>query len=876
MATPDLERFFNLASDLFAVVSAEGTIERANESLCRHAGAGLTRLTGQPFASLIRLEDRARVAAEFARLRSGESRREFQCRTLRADGVERIVLWTIVREEPAGRCLACGCDSSTEDLAPESLPQRRQFRALIEYSTELTILLDAGGTYKYLSPAFESVLGHRADEWLGGNVFDLVWPDDAEPMRKLFERGLSTPGEVVSWQLRFRHADGGWRWLEGSGINYLDNPATGAILITCREVTERKIAEEKLQASSDLLERLAQQVPGVIYQFQLRPDGSSCFPFASDAIRDIYAVTPEQVRDDSSAVFARLHPDDRADVAASIERSARTLEPWRCEYRVVLPETGVGWRSGHARPQKQEDGSILWHGFITDISDRKRAQEELLRKEAALASSMHGIAMADVAGNLTYVNRAFLELWGYTDESEVLGRPAVSFWGSLEGAEATVSALREQGSWFGEMLARRVDGAALTLQVNASQFTDTSGQPAGMLASFLDLTDAKRLRAQLLQAQKMDSLGQLAGGVAHDFNNLLTVMKGYLELAQSGLDPAAPLSRDLASVQKAADSAASLTQQLLAFSRKQVIDAKVLDLNEIVLRVEGMLRRILGEDIDLRTIVAPDLGAVRMDRGQAEQILLNLALNARDAMPGGGLLEIETANSTVDEARARGFAGLQPGEYVTLAVRDTGAGMSDEVKARLFEPFFTTKGPGGGTGLGLATVYGVITQNGGHIDVESEVGAGSLFRILLPRVRESAVAAAAPESTVSPQGRETIVLVEDDDGVRELAQLLLERQGYRVLAFGRGAAAIEAVRNAAEPLHLLLTDVVMPGMNGRELSEAIRRLRPDIRVLFTSGYAADVLMQHGVTQERVEFLAKPYSIADLSRRVREVLERPGG
>lgn len=624
----------------------------------------------------------------------------------------------------------------------------------------------------------------------------------------------------------------------------------------------------------DLLARLAQQVPGVIYQYQLRPDGSSCFPFATEAIRDIYEVTPDEVRDDAAVVFTRLHPEDYDRVAESIATSARTLAPWQCEYRVILPRQGVRWRSGLARPLRLDDGSILWHGFITDVTDRKRAEEDLLRKEAAIASSINGIAMSDLDGALTYVNRAFLALWGYHDEADVLGRPAVSFWGSPDTAAAVVDGVQRTGSWSGEMTAQRADGSSVPIQVNASLFHDTAGKPAGMLASFLDITEAKRLQAELLQSQKMDSLGQLAGGIAHDFNNLLTVIKGRLELAMAGLPAGDQRAHDLDVAARAADSAASLTHQLLAFSRKQVIDPRVLDLNEVVRGIEGMLHRILGEDVALETATAPDLGAVRMDRGQIEQVVLNLAVNARDAMPQGGRLVIATANVTLDGSGFRDFGDLPPGDYVSLTVRDTGVGMSDDVRLRMFEPFFTTKPRGRGTGLGLAMAYGVVAHGGGRIAVESEPGRGSTFRILLPRVHDPAPAEVQRAPGPPPAGRESILLVEDNDDVRALARRMLERQGYRVHAFSSGTAAILAVRGLAEPLDLLITDVVMPEMNGRQLAEEIRRLRPGIRVLYSSGYTANVLQQHGVAQERVEFLAKPYSIADLAHRVREVLERP--
>jgi two-component system, cell cycle sensor histidine kinase and response regulator CckA len=876
MPSPDFERFFELSPDLCCLASSDGSLVRINPAVCSRLGLSPDQLTNRHFSALIHPEDAAVVRQQLALLADGGPPRQFESRCQGTGGGDRLVRWTMVLDSTSGFIFASGVDlAGLDDVGQPSQIQLQRFQSLIEHSADIIVLLGLDGSLQYLSPAFESVLGHRVAEWLGQMVFSLVWPDDVDEALQLVKRSLESPGVPIPWQVRIRHADGTCRWLEGTGINATEGPGAGGIVINCRDITERQRTEEALRASSDLLSRLAQQVPGVIYQFRLHPDGRSSFPFASEAIRDIYEVTPDEVREDASVVFTRLHPEDAERVASSIAQSAETLEPWRCEYRVTLPRQGVRWRSGHARPQRQADGGILWHGFITDVTDRKHAEEELLRKEAAIASSMNGIAMADFAGNLTYVNRAFLDLWGFEESSAVLGRSAVSMWDTPGSAEAAIAQIRDRGTWSGELVAHRTDGTMRTLQVNASLFTDTAGKPAGMLASFLDITESKQLQVQLLQAQKMESVGRLAGGVAHDFNNLLTVIKGYLELAIVGLEEGDPRRADLLQAEKAADSAASLTGQLLAFSRKQLIDPKVLSLNDIVLRVEAMLHRILGEDIEFRTVTAPDLGRVRFDPGQAEQILLNLAINARDAMPNGGSLRLETANVRIEPQSLREHPGMTPGEYVLLSVTDTGSGMSEEVKANLFEPFFTTKAPGSGTGLGLAMIYGAVSQNGGTIEVDSKLGQGATFRIYLPRVEGAPAVEPAPAMPHAAMGRETILLVEDEESVRSLATRLLRRQGYRVHAFSSASSAIEAVRGMTEPLHLLLTDVVMPELNGRRLSEEIRALRPGIRVLYTSGYTADVMLQHGVLKERVEFLAKPYSIGVLARRVREVLDKPG-
>jgi signal transduction histidine kinase/CheY-like chemotaxis protein len=446
------------------------------------------------------------------------------------------------------------------------------------------------------------------------------------------------------------------------------------------------------------------------------------------------------------------------------------------------------------------------------------------------------------------------------------------FWQHPADAQAVIHALHTTGRWSGELTALCHDGRQANLQLNASRFLDASGAPVGMLASFTDVTDTKRLQSDLLQAKKMESVGRLAGGIAHDFNNLLTVMRASLDLANAALGSENPVRRDLALIEQATDSATSLTQQLLAFSRRQIIDPVVLDVNTLVSRVSGMLQRLLGEQVTLRLSLSPGAARVRFDPGQAEQILVNLALNARDAMPAGGLLTIETSVVHLDAEAAAGKRGISAGEFVLLAVSDTGRGMSPDTLEHAFEPFFTTKAIGHGTGLGLAMIHGAVSQNGGRVQAYSEEGHGTSFKIYLPRVGGDDVAPPAARLQTMPRGDEAIALVEDDATVRALVVRLLERQGYQVTSFGRGDAMLEWLRSTEAPLDLLLTDVIMPGMNGKELATAVTALRPAIRVLYASGYTANVIVNHGVLKPDVEFLAKPFTAAELAQKVRATLD----
>ncbi len=388
-----------------------------------------------------------------------------------------------------------------------------------------------------------------------------------------------------------------------------------------------------------------------------------------------------------------------------------------------------------------------------------------------------------------------------------------------------------------------------------------------------EIRQSRKLEEQFRQAQKMEAIGTLAGGLAHDFNNLLTVIVGYADILLS--DPATPGSERglIEQIKKAGERAASLTGQLLAFSRQQVIEPRVLDLNAIVTDMNRMLRRVIGEDVALRSTLARELGRVRADPGQLEQIIMNLAVNARDAMPNGGELTIETANVDLDEPYAQSHLEVQPGRYVMLAISDSGLGMSEEVQRRIFEPFFTTKEKGKGTGLGLATVFGIVKQNGGHIWVYSEVGQGTTFKIYLPLIEDEAAAGRPVVRTARAVGNETILVVEDDDAVRSITVLALRTFGYNVLEASSGAEAIGICKAHEGTIHLMVSDVVMPQMGGRATSEAVVDLREGIRVLFLSGYTDDTVVRHGVLHEQVAFLQKPFTPGALARKVREVLEQ---
>ena len=508
----------------------------------------------------------------------------------------------------------------------------------------------------------------------------------------------------------------------------------------------------------------------------------------------------------------------------------------------------------------------------------RTTQEGLRRSElnfrSLVTNAPYGICRCDSSGKLLNVNPALLAMLGYSSAREIVGTHLGALYEDAQHWFELADHLRA-GAPFNRLIVewKRKDATATVLRVSGRAVSDAGKERTFELFAE-DVTERHALEQQLQQSQKMEAVGRLAGGIAHDFNNLLMVISGYSEFLLDRLGPEPELRAPAQEIASAAGRASALTRQLLAFSRKQMLAPKILDLNGVVTENLKMLTRMIGEDIELVMVPAAGLGAVRADAGQIEQVIMNLAVNARDAMPGGGKLTIEISNVSVDEERARVQAPLKPGNYVMLAISDTGAGMDAETQSHIFEPFFTTKGPKG-TGLGLSTVYGIVKQSGGYIWVNSETGKGTTFKIYLPRVAEAvespAEVVAASKSVATEPGTETILVVEDEANLRYLARQFLEKQGYRVIEAADGAVALQIAVAHEGIIHLLLTDVIMPGMNGRELAQRISEIRPNTKVLYMSGYTENVIGRNGTLDAGIRLLQKPFTLRDLNARVREVL-----
>ena len=650
--------------------------------------------------------------------------------------------------------------------------------------------------------------------------------------------------------------------------------AGGGVAALCTDVTAHRAAEERLRESEERFRRAFADAPvgmalvGLDERF-LQVNEALCRILGYPAERLLQLTVPQVT-----------HPDD---VAREAEQKVRLLggdgSAFQMEKRYLHADGHVVWGALSVSAVADREGNPRYYiGQLEDVTERRRAEEGLRQSEerfrALIENATDLLVVFDEQAAITLVSPAVREALGWTPQ-EMLGRRGRDFIHPEDQPEAarvlaevirsppravraTTRLRHKDGSW----------------RVVESSLRSLLHVPAvrGVVFNGRDVTEQRQLEERFLQAQNLESVGRLAGGVAHDFNNLLVAILGYAAFLEEGIRAGKPSLEDLAEIRSAGERARDLTRQLLAVARRQVLQPKVMDLNEVLRDAEKLLRRVLGEDVDLAIAPAADLWRVKADPSQIQQVVLNLAVNARDAMPQGGKLTLETANAVLDERYAAEHPEVAPGRYALLAVSDSGVGMSPEAKAHLFEPFFTTKPVGEGTGLGLATVYGIVRQAGGHVWVHSEAGQGTSFEIYLPRTEEVEGRPEPRPARRDRRGSETVLVVEDEPAVRELAARALAAAGYRVLQAPSGREALEEAERAAGTVHLLVTDVVMPDMSGQKLADALQQVRPDTRVLYMSGYTEDAIVHHGVLDAGVHFLAKPFTPNAIQEKVREVLD----
>lgn len=791
-----------------------------------------------------------------------------------------------------------------------------RFRRLVELSPEM-IGVHRQGKMLYVNPAGAKLMG-AADpaDWAGHSIVDYFHPDSRETVEQRIWPPQGGEISTSSCEATVVRLDGGMVDVEvrAAAITYDGEPA---VQVVVSDITERKQAEQALRRRNRelaLLNRLIAASAGDPEQGSILETACRELAHALDVPQVAAALLNEEKSE--SIVVAEYLADGQPTalhkklpvagnpamqylltrkaplVADDAQRDPR-LVPMRRMLRrrgivslLVLPLIidgdvvgSLGLGACGPRRFSAEEFNLAWSVADQVAGALARAQLSAERQQltTAITQAAESVIITDPDGVIAYVNPAFEHITGY-NRAEVLGRnPRLLSSGKQDKAfyEKLWATIQAGQVWHGRFVNRKKDGALYTSDATITPVRNGSDRIVNYVQVSRDVTHELQLEEQYRQSQKMEALGRLTGGIAHDFNNLLTAINGFAELLQTQLLADDP-RRDLAiKILHSGRRAAALVRQLLTFSRHQVIEPKVLDLNVVVANMETMLRRVIGEDVELETRLAPDPWPVKVDPVQIEQVIVNLAVNARDAMPDGGRLTIETARVVLDDASrdAADLLELQPGEYLLLGVTDTGTGMTEEVMAHIFEPFFTTKGVGKGTGLGLATVFGIVKQSGGNIRAFSEEGRGTTFKIYLPRAQEAPVQPGRTEVEVEmPRGDETIFLVEDDPAVRELTRRVLQAQGYTLLEAQDGSDALRVAADYADPIHLLLTDVVMPNTNGKTLATKLVESRPGLKVLFISGYTDKAIVHHGVLEPGVAFLPKPFSPMVLTRAVRTVLD----
>ncbi|OFW02640.1 MAG: hypothetical protein A3I61_11030 [Acidobacteria bacterium RIFCSPLOWO2_02_FULL_68_18] len=770
------------------------------------------------------------------------------------------------RERPPARP-ASPQASADQALAHLDLADReRLLKAIVDAEPECVKLLDADGSLLMMNPAgLQMIEAEGFEQIRGACVSSLVEEEHREAFRALTARVFR--GESGTLEFRITGLKGTPRWLEMHAVPLRDERGTiAAALGITRDITDRKLADAALRESEKNFRTLFEQATDGIFVcdderrfLDVNPAGCQMIGYGRDELIGLPVET-------------FVMPEDQPRVGQEATRLAgvqASTSEWRARRKdgSVFIAEAVATRLSDGRFQT----------FARDVTERRRVESALRESEDRLRRAARagrvGLWDWDLPTNKVYYSPEWKRQIGF-EEDEV--GDTLEEWqsrvhpddlsGVLEQTKVCVEGSRPELET--EFRFRHKDGSYRRILSHASLVFDDAGRPVRMLGSHVDVTERTELQTQLLQAQKMETVGRLAGGVAHDFNNLLTIINGTADLMIAGLHDGSPLRADLEEIRLAGERAAGLTRHLLAVSRQQILQPDVIDLNTILLGMQPILQRLVGEDVKMVLAIAGDLWCVKADPTQVEQVILNLAVNARDAMPGGGTLTIETRNIA---------AGASPHQQqrepqVMLAVGDTGVGMDEAALEHAFEPFFTTKAPGKGTGLGLSTVYGIVRQSGGTVWVNSRPGAGTTFTVYLPRVDAAPTRRppAAPPAVVD--GHETILVVEDETALRTLTKRILASAGYRVVDAGNGAEALHLLERFSDSIHLLVTDMVMPGMNGRELATRVVERRSDIKVLYMTGYTTDALLRQGVLEATDRVLTKPFTAQELRRRIRNTLD----
>lgn len=862
--------------DALFAINARGAITYISQAAQRLFGIHPNELIGQPLAVILAGVDRPGLLASIqSALESGQSIRDL-CFTMgRSDGSTFLAELNVAPFESEG--VLAGATGSLRDISGRRPTDTARLTLALEASNAGIWEWDLETNENYWSDELWKVYGlepHSCapsyEAWR-----QLVHPDDRELAEQIVQ-AAAEKGKDLMVEFRIRRNDGSIRWILSQGrLLRLTPGKPGRFIGIAVDITERRHAEDARRQSESRLAFALETTGTGAWDLDLR-DHTAQRSLLHDNIFGHAALLPEWSLE---TFLTHVLPEDRAEVSHKVQVALQSGADLDFECRIRRKDGEIRWIWAAGRPRRDASGQVShMTGVVQDITERKRTREALVESEdhrrAILQTAMDGFVVIDATGRILEVNQAYCRMSGYTaEELLVMHVHDLEANESEQEQRAHFQRLVHQREDRFESRHRRKDGTVIDLEISLQYLPAGGGQVAAFLR---DITDRKRaeqerakLQAQFLQAQKMESVGRLAGGIAHDFNNLLTVINGYSQMLLDSLTPVDPLRGSLSEIHKAGERAASLTQQLLAFSRKQILSPRELDVNRVVRDLLPMLKRLVGEDIEVLIALKAESGTIHADAHQIEQVIMNLVVNARDAMPEVGKLVIETASVNLDERYVKAHPEVRMGRYVQLTVSDTGAGMDAETRSRIFEPFFTTKDAGKGTGLGLSTVQGIVAQSGGYIDVYSEKGIGTTFKIYLPACAASTVVEKPHAAAAVSGGRETVLVVEDQGEVRRYAVDVLKVYGYRVL---QAASAVEALMiNEQESADLVLTDVVMPNMSGRDLVERLQTRDPGLKVLYMSGYTDNIIAHRGLLEAGTAFIQKPFSPQALAQQVRVAL-----
>lgn len=750
----------------------------------------------------------------------------------------------------------------------------QRFRDIFEQAAVGIVQTSLEGRLVKCNSRFAEIVGYSVDEIPGMTVQQITWPEDHFASNAVIEQMKISNPEPLMLEKRYLRKDGSFIWARATVSVQRDEEGHALQIVTLVEdISARKAAERRLANTIKVLQASEERYSKLI---DLSPDAilverNRAIHIANRAAIKLFGVSSaEDLIGKKFADF--VSPEEREATEELMQRLYSREMQMPLQEMQILDNGGQLLDLEVAASSFYENKEMVVQVISHNITHRKKAEAKQAQLIRGIEQVDESIFITDLDGVIIYVNPAFEKVTGYTREEAIGNSTRLLKSGSHSEAFYRVmwDTLLSGETWFGDLVNRRKDGTLYNEVATISPIRDQSGTVVSFVAVNRDMTKEQLLRDQLNQAQKMESMGRLAGGIAHDFNNLLMVIRTYSEMLQGRLAPDDKLRTNAEQILKAVDRGASLTGQMLAFSRKQIISPVVLDLNAVIEDAAKMLRRVIGEDIEFHVALSERLWAIESDPDQIVQILMNLCVNARDAMPRGGTLTIETKNTIVQTESAGNGHGVLPGEYVSLSVTDSGVGIGKEFLKDVFEPFFTTKDVGKGTGLGLATIYGIVKQSGGHVWVESELGHGARFTVYLPKA-ERTITPTVPGPTSAPQGgSETLLVVEDEEPLRKGICELLDSLGYKVISACSGEAAL-SILGEQDHIDLLLTDVVMPKMSGRELAQILGKQRPELKIIYMSGYTDDAVLRYGIHELHTAFLQKPFGLAALARKVRETL-----